>query len=246
MLANLGRDFEADMRLGVELIDTVGPWIAILGSSKTAAKKPAYKRVYRCAQLVVQRLHLPVASGQSTGCMDAANKGALDAHGTSVGIYLQGLPTEQSANPWCTHSISCKTLLARQHLLLAGACGIVVSPEGGFGTVFEIGHQIIEMRRNQFDPNTPIVLMDSDGAWDGLREWLLTEVVARGFWSKAEFDKLYFCQDEDEAIAHLETVLARNALQASAVPARSGRCQPAVAAAGQRGRETTRRRRATA
>jgi uncharacterized protein (TIGR00730 family) len=199
--------FSADMKNGLKIQTQVGPWIAVIGSSKPKPGEPAYETAHKIGRLIATRLKRPVATGGATGAMEGANLGAFEVGGISVGIYLEGLPTEQTQNLYCTHSIRCKTMLARQHLLLSGACALVVAPEGGFGTVFEITHQLIEMRRQSFDPDCPIAIIDELNLWHGLSRWVQAELVARGLLRQSEFDKLLFVRSADEAIAVLSARL---------------------------------------
>ncbi len=192
--------FAADMKLGIQLQAEVGSWIAHLGSSASKPGTPAYTTAYRTGNLIASRLRRAGGTGGSTGTMEAFNRGVIEAGGTSVGIYLDGLPTEQYRNPYCTHGITCKTLLARQHLLLSGASGVVVGSEGGWGTIFEIGHQLIEMRRNSFDPSCPIVIIDESDLWQGFQKWMDEQLVGRKLWSGTEYKKLLFVRSAEEAV----------------------------------------------
>lgn len=204
----LAKQFADDMKLGVALHKEVGPWIAHLGSSNSKPESPAYNTAWKTGFLIVSKLGLPVGTGGATGTMEAANKGAWDAKGVSAGIYLEGLPTEQRQNPYCTHSIRCKTLLARQHLLLCNACGVVVGAHGGWGTIFEIGHQLIEMRRKSFNPRCPIVVVDELDQWRGFHEWMEQELVGNGLWNVNEFNKISITHSAEEAIEVLSRFYA--------------------------------------
>jgi uncharacterized protein (TIGR00725 family) len=204
----LAEMFSDDVRMGLELQEQVGPWIAHIGSSAPQPGSPTYNAAQTTGRLIVNTLHLPVATGGATGTMEAANRGAMEAGGTSVGIYLEGLPTEQNLNPYCTHVVRCRTLLARQHLLLSGACGVVVASEGGWGTIFEIGHQLIEMRRHAFDPSCPIVIIHEKELWHGFRDWMNNELVGRGLWHTSEYNKLSFVRSPEEAVRVLSQRLA--------------------------------------
>lgn len=199
----LAKMFAADMKLGIALQEEVGSWIAHLGSSASKPGCPTYQTAYKTGSLIVSQLRRAVGTGNSTGTMEAANRGAIEAGGISVGIYLDGLPTEQYRNPYTTHSITCHTLLARQHLLLSGASGVVVGAEGGWGTIFEIGHQLIEMRRKSFNPSCPIVIIDGDDLWQGFQRWMDDELVGRGLWSGTEYKKLIFVRSAEEAVDEL-------------------------------------------
>jgi predicted Rossmann-fold nucleotide-binding protein len=141
--------------------------------------------------------------------MAGANEGAIKQGGISVGIYLEGLLSEQFQNPFTTHNIRCKTLLARQHLLLSGAEGAVIAPEGGAGTVFELTHMLIEMRRKVFNPSAPIVFVDDNTMWGGLRSWFSKNVVGRGLMSGKELEQTYIAHSPAEAIGILQQHLPK-------------------------------------
>jgi predicted Rossmann-fold nucleotide-binding protein len=195
----LSSDFATDMEAILALQKEVGPWIACLGSSAFRPGGTAYSTSREMGRLIVTRLQLALATGHGPYLMEAFNLGAYEAKGTSVGIGLEGLPSEQKLNKWCTHSVICKTLLARQHGLLSGACAVVVAPEGSIGTVFEVGHQIIEMRRHFYHPDTPIVIIDNSGLWQKLLEWMDEELVGRGLWKNSEFAKLIRADSAEKA-----------------------------------------------
>jgi len=211
--SNLASEFAEDMALGLELRKRVGrPWIAHLGSSAPKPGSPTYETARRTGRLIVERLGDPVGTGGSTGSMEGANRGAFEVDGgISVGYYLAGLPTEQYLNPYCTHHVTLKTLLARQHLLLAGAKGVIVALEGGWGTIFEVGHQLIEMRRKKFNPNCPIVFIDKDDLWGEFHGWMFRKLVKRGLWSGNEFDKLKLVTCPEAAVDFMGESFARAA-----------------------------------
>ena len=205
----LAADIAADMKIGVQLQKNVGWWIAHLGSSASARGSLAYETARTTGWRVVTRLGLPLATGGASGTMEGANRGAMEADGISVSIYLEGLPSEQAQNHYWTHGIRCKTLFARQHLLLSGACGVIVGSEGAWGTIFEIGHQLIEMRRGEFDRLTPIAIIDKTNLWDGFHNWMRDKLVARGLWKAKEYDQVSIVRSPEEAV----DVMAEHLLQ---------------------------------
>lgn len=186
---DLGADFDSDMDKIVALQREVGPWVGCLGASASVSEK-AFATAQEMGGLIVSELGLPVATGHGPRLMAGFNLGAKLAGGISVGIGLLGLPTEQVPNPHCNRSVFCKTTLARQHGLLSGSQAVIIAPEGSIGTVFELGHQIIEMRRDYFDPDTPLVVIDNVELWKGFLLWAEKELVGRNLLKKDELKKI--------------------------------------------------------
>lgn len=231
----MAADFTTDMKAGVTLQKEVGPWIAVLGSSAPKPGSATYLSAFEVGQRVAQDLHMPVATGNGPGVMAAANEGAFKSGGKSVGIYLEGLPSEQNQNTFTTNAIRCKTLLARQHLLLSGADGLVIAPDGGGGTVFEYTHQLIEMRRKVYNPETPIVFVDENKMWGSLRGWFGKHVVARGLMRGSEFDHTFFAGSPSEAVDILRRELHLPGSGGSVLPFETRRkplFPPVIAGAG--------------
>lgn len=220
----MAKNFSADVEASLKLQAETGPWIAVLGSSAPKPGSPTYKTAYEIGELVATKLKMPVATGNGPGVMEAANKGAFDRGGSSVGIYLEGLPSEQNQNPFTTKAIRCKTLLARQDGLLYGADGIVIAPEGGGGTVFEFTHQLIEMRRKVYNPETPIVFVDNNGMWSQFRGWLGRNVIGRGLMNGNELNHTFIAHSPAEAIDILGKHLPQT--RANVIPLELKRPQP--------------------
>jgi predicted Rossmann-fold nucleotide-binding protein len=206
--ADLAAKIATDLEAGRAIQLKHAPWITSLGSSVPKEGSEAYQCGYDVGRLIVTRLGMPAATGGASGWMKAVNHGAFDAGGESIGFYLEGLPSEQQMNPFCTVSLRCKAIDSRQRLLLAGAGGVIIGPLGAIGTIYEKGQQIVEMRRKVFDPSTPIVCIDQMKFWDLYRRFLYEEVLPRGLWSEKEANQLHFCDSAEAAVELLQDRVA--------------------------------------
>ena len=152
-----------------DTLESLGPCISIFGSAKTKPDHPDYQLTVDISKAIVE-LGFGIISGGGPGIMEAANKGAHEANGTSVGLHIE-LPSEQFSNPYIDKNrlIAFKYFFTRKVMFVKYAQGFVVLP-GGFGTLdefFEAITLIQTQKINQF----PIILVGSD-YWKGLLDWL--------------------------------------------------------------------------
>ncbi len=182
---------------GFEVMSQVGPAMAIFGSARTPESDPYYEAARLCGQKLVEK-DFAVITGGGPGIMEAGNRGAMDADGTSIGLNIQ-LPHEQDPNPHQTHSIDFRYFFVRKVMFVKYAMGFVVFP-GGFGTMDEFFESLTLIQTKKIHP-FPVVCFGHD-YWDGLIDWM-----------KATLDEKYHCispgdvdlftvtDDVDEAVA---------------------------------------------
>ncbi|MEK7766529.1 MAG: TIGR00730 family Rossman fold protein, partial [bacterium] len=120
---------------GFELLSTVGPAVSIFGSARTAPGSPGYALAATIARRCVEE-GFAVITGGGPGIMEAANKGASDAGGKSIGLNIE-LPFEQKPNPFATTQLGFRYFFVRKVMFVRYAMAFIILP-GGFGTMEEI------------------------------------------------------------------------------------------------------------
>ena len=147
-----------------------------------------------------------VITGGGPGVMAAANRGAWEAGGTSVGLGIE-LPFEQGMNEWVGIGVNFRYFFARKTMFVKYAQGFVVFP-GGFGTIDELFEALTLVQTGKVT-TFPIILFGS-AYWSGLLEWLRSTMAVDGKISPADLDLIHLTDDPDEVVAILrEAELAR-------------------------------------
>ena len=152
---------------GFEVMAPVGKAVSIFGSARTKPTEKYYKEAEETARLLV-KAKLAVITGGGPGIMEAGNKGAFEAGGTSIGLNIT-LPQEQEANRYQNISLDFHYFYARKVMFTKYASAFICFP-GGFGTLDETFEVLTLIQTLKVDP-FPIVLYGSD-YWDGLHQWI--------------------------------------------------------------------------
>ena len=189
-----GRDFIR----GFRALHFVGPCVTIFGSARFTEDHPAYKQA-RQMGAAVSKLGFTVMTGGGPGVMEAANRGARDAGGSSVGCNIE-LPFEQEPNPYLDRSVTCRYFFVRKVLLFKYSYAFVVLP-GGFGTLDELTEALTLIQTGKIQ-QFPVVLMGKD-YWEPFVDMLRTMVQARTI-SAADLDLMLVTDSIHEATAHIE------------------------------------------
>lgn len=141
-----------------------------------------------------------VITGGGPGIMEAANKGAFEAGGESVGLHIE-LPHEQGCNKYVKTRCNFRYFFIRKFMFVKYAMAYVVMP-GGMGTIDELSEAFVLAQTGRTRP-FPIILYDSR-FWSGLLEWLRKSMAAGGFIHETEIDKLVtVCDTPEEVVNHL-------------------------------------------
>lgn len=186
-------DFHRAFRLLRKHPDTV----TFFGSSVIGQESKYYELARTLARRVVAELHLTVVSGGGPGMMEAANRGARDAKGDSVGMAIE-LPKEQVKNGYTTHSADFYYFFSRKVALTFTARAYVYFP-GGYGTLDEL-FEILTLKETGKIPSIPIVMVGSD-YWGPLHDFLKTIVYKKvGAISKADLELFIITDDLDEVL----------------------------------------------
>jgi uncharacterized protein (TIGR00730 family) len=187
---------------GYEKLSQIGPCVSLFGSARTKPDQKYYKLTERIAQKIVDHGY-GVITGGGPGIMEAGNKGAHLAGGTSVGLNID-LPFEQHDNPYIDHdkSLDFDYFFVRKVMFVKYSQGFVVMP-GGFGTLDELFEAITLIQTNKID-KFPIILVGTE-YWGGLIEWIKNTLL-EGFQniSDGDIDLVKLVDTEDEVIAILD------------------------------------------
>lgn len=180
---------------GFDKLSGVEPAVSIYGSARITPDDELYAKTEEIARRLGD-LGFTIISGGGPGIMEAANKGALKAGATSVGLNID-LPEEQAVNPYTTKSITFRHFFVRKVMLVKYAIAFIIMP-GGLGTLDEVTEVLTLMQTHKIKP-FPVVLFDSK-YWQGFLDWLRNVVLARGMVSEEDFSLLRICDEPDAAI----------------------------------------------
>jgi uncharacterized protein (TIGR00730 family) len=183
---------------GFEQLSHIGPAISIFGSARTGRNDKFYKATVEVSQLLAQR-GFAIISGGGPGIMEAANRGAHQAKGMSVGLNIE-LPMEQKPNRYQHKSLTFRHFFARKVMFVKYASGYVIMP-GGFGTLDEFFESLTLIQTGKIR-RFPVVLMGKK-FWGGMLDWVKNTMVREGMISPADLDLFFVTDDPKEAVAHI-------------------------------------------
>jgi uncharacterized protein (TIGR00730 family) len=181
---------------GFDALARLGPAVSIFGSARTTPSDPMYESARQLAQRLSEE-GFTVITGGGPGIMEAANRGARDGDGVSVGLAID-LPRENEVNPYVDLPAYFRYFFVRKTMFVKYAQAFVIFP-GGFGTFDELFESLTLVQTGKID-HFPIVLFGSH-YWAGLLEWLRSTVVAEGKVSAHEMGLLRVSDDVEEVTA---------------------------------------------
>ena len=206
-----------EFREGFEAVDKIDrPAVTIFGSARIREGDPVYEQAREAARRFAEH-GWAVVTGGGPGVMEAANRGAQEAGGLSVGFNIE-LPHEQRSNGYIDLSLTFRHFYARKTMFVKAAEGFLVFP-GGFGTADELFEALTLIQTGKV-LHFPVVLFDSD-YWGELLEWVRDELLADGMISPEDVDLLFVTDDLDEAIAHVLECYERRCAAMPAEPAKA-------------------------
>lgn len=186
-----------DFRHGFSLIQKHPDTVTFFGSARFTEDNPYYKQARELSKKIVEELGVTIVSGGAGGIMEAANRGAKDARGESIGMTIE-LPSEQVANSFLTHSVDFYYFFSRKVALAFSARAYIYFP-GGFGTLDEF-FEILTLKQTGKIPPIPIVLFGSS-YWQPLLDFIDTSLDEKYHTISPEEQKLYTLTDDfDEVI----------------------------------------------
>ena len=158
----------AEFRAGFVAVESIGaPGVTVFGSARTAEGEPMYDLACEFGRLAVAA-GFAVVTGGGPGVMEAANRGAQEAGGVSVGFNIQ-LPHEQDLNAYCDIGVTFRHFYARKVMLVKAAEALVLFP-GGFGTLDELFEVLVLIQTGKIQ-HFPMCLIGTEH-WQPLLEWL--------------------------------------------------------------------------
>jgi uncharacterized protein (TIGR00730 family) len=187
---------QAEFVEGFGSLAELGPTVCVFGSARTPADHPSYAQGEELGRKLVGA-GFAVMTGGGPGAMEAANKGACEAGGLSVGLGIE-LPFESGLNEWCDVGINFRYFFVRKTMFVKYSQGFVVLP-GGLGTLDEL-FEALTLVQTQKVTAFPVVLIGT-AYWSGLLDWLRGTVLAEGKISEVDLDRLVLTDDVDEAVA---------------------------------------------
>ena len=184
---------------GFEVMSEVGPAVSVFGSARTKPDDPVYQLAVDCGKKIVEN-DFAVITGGGPGVMEAANKGAYDVGGKSIGLNIN-LPMEQDPNPFQNYELSFRYFFVRKVMFVKYACGFIIFP-GGFGTMDEVFEALTLIQTLKIEP-FPVVLVGTD-FWGGLLDWIKDTMRDRyKTISPDDIDLFHITDDVDEAIDYI-------------------------------------------
>jgi uncharacterized protein (TIGR00730 family) len=183
---------------GFEEMSRVGPAVSIFGSARTPDDHPHYAAARELARLLVGRGYA-IITGGGPGIMEAANRGAADADGVSVGLNIE-LPFEQAPNPYANLPVGFRYFFVRKVMFVKYAEAFVIMP-GGLGTLDELFESLTLVQTQRIKP-IPIILYDRS-YWGGLVDWLRDRLLAQKMVSDGDLDLFRVMDDVPEIVDYL-------------------------------------------
>ncbi len=178
-----------------ETLSHVGPAVTVFGSARTKPRDRYYKATVELSRKLAKN-NLAVITGGGPGIMEAANKGASEAGGKSVGLNIE-LPHEQSGNSYANIPVDFHYFFARKVCLVKYSLGFVFMP-GGFGTLDEF-YEVLTLVQTRRIPHFPLILFGKS-YWGGLCKWMVSTLEADGLISKGDMNLVTITDDVDEAV----------------------------------------------
>ncbi|HPL63647.1 MAG: TIGR00730 family Rossman fold protein [Syntrophales bacterium] len=183
----------------IEELSSIRNAVSIFGSARVSPEDEYYGKTVYLARLLARK-GFSVITGGGPGIMEAANKGASEGGGRSVGMNIR-LPFEQKPNPYSNLSIDYKYFFIRKVMFVKYAMAYIVLP-GGLGTMDELFEALtlIQTRRIK---SFPVILMGSE-YWKGLLDWIRETVIREGKMLPEDLRLLEIIDDPDEAVNYIQ------------------------------------------
>ncbi len=180
---------------GFDTLAKIGPAVAVFGSARVLPDDPQYHAAEATARLLADA-GFAVITGGGPGLMEAANKGAREAGGISIGCNIE-LPFEQGTNPWVEVSVNFRYFFVRKMMFVKYAEAFVIFP-GGFGTMDELFEALTLIQTAKIR-NFPVILFGTS-YWAGLLDWIRAVMLEEGKISPHDLDLLFVTDSPEEAV----------------------------------------------
>tara|TARA_B100002003_G_scaffold46024_1_gene41383 strand:- start:1194 stop:1847 length:654 start_codon:yes stop_codon:yes gene_type:complete len=181
---------------GVENLHDIGPAVSIFGSARIKPDDPIYQKAEKIAALFVKN-KFAVITGGGGGVMEAANKGATEAGGQSIGLNIV-LPWEQKPNLYSNIKLEFKYFFIRKVMFIKYATAYIIMP-GGFGTLDELFESVTLIQTQRIKP-LPVIMVGTD-YWDGLKSWIESRLLVKEkMISPNDFEILQVMDDPEKIV----------------------------------------------
>ena len=180
---------------GFDDLATVTRGVSIFGSARTPPNHPAYTAAQETAALLA-RAGFAIITGGGPGIMEAANKGAFEAGGLSIGCNIE-LPFEQSSNPYLTRSLKFKYFFVRKMMFVKYSTAFIIFP-GGFGTLDELFEALTLIQTGKIR-NFPVVLFGMK-YWGGMMDWIQELMLKENNIKESDLKLLYLTDSPAEVV----------------------------------------------
>src|SRR5215218_5655363 len=181
---------------GFEAVEGIGrPAVSVFGSARVGESDPTYAAARETGRGLAEA-GFAVVTGGGPGVMEAANRGARDAGGLSVGFNIE-LPHEQASNPYVDIGVTFRHFYVRKTMFVKAAEGFVIFP-GGFGTLDELFESLTLIQTGKV-LNFPVVLVGRDH-WQELLDWVGDEILREGLVSAEDVQLLHVTDEPAEAV----------------------------------------------
>ena len=183
----------AELVEGFEALNNIGPAVTIFGSARLKPGSPYYNKCLKVSETLAKD-GFAIISGGGPGIMEAANKGAQNANGTSVGLNIE-LPMEQAPNIYQDINVDFRYFFVRKLMFVKYAVGYVIFP-GGFGTLDEMFEALTLIQTKKIR-GFPVVLVGSE-YWRGLIDWVKNTMLEMGNVSPEDIDLLQIVDEPED------------------------------------------------
>lgn len=187
---------------GFENLSKIEPAVSVFGSARAREDHKDYHKARKLGKLLAKE-GITVLTGGGPGIMEAANRGATENGGMSVGLNIE-LPFEQKPNPYAKKVITFKYFFVRKVMLVKYAKAFVIFP-GGFGTMDEFFEALTLIQTKKILP-FPLILVDSD-FWQGLFEWLKSHPLGSGFINEKDLDLIRVIDEPEDIVVCIKEFL---------------------------------------
>ena len=186
----------AELVEGFEALNGIGPAVTMFGSARLQPGSPYYNKCLKVAENLAKD-GFAVISGGGPGIMEAANRGAQNANGISVGLNI-ALPMEQTTNAFQDIRVEFRYFFVRKLMFVKYAIGYVIFP-GGFGTMDELFEALTLIQTKKIR-GFPVVLVGRE-YWQGLIDWMKKSALAMGNISPEDLDLMHIVEEPEEVCA---------------------------------------------
>ena len=191
----------AEMMRGFRGLHFVGPCVTVFGSARFLAGHPHYELAKKMGAELA-KAGFTTMTGGGPGVMEAANRGARENGGASVGCNIV-LPKEQDQNPYLDHFVECKYFFVRKMLLAKYSYAFIAAP-GGYGTLDELFEVAVLIQTGKMK-NFPVVLLGKS-FWTPMVEFLRSTMLAQATISASDLDRILVTDDPVEAVESIRAV----------------------------------------